>query len=47
MGYDIECGVSKLSEYWISKASAMQRMGRAGRTGPGEVCLLFLFYWIN
>jgi len=41
MGYDIECGLSKLSEYWISKASAMQRMGRAGRTGPGEC---FRFY---
>ncbi|KAG4100829.1 P-loop containing nucleoside triphosphate hydrolase protein [Neocallimastix lanati (nom. inval.)] len=44
MGYDIECGVSKLSEYWISKASAMQRMGRAGRTGPGEC---FRFYSEN
>jgi len=30
-------GVSALREGWISKASAEQRKGRAGRTGPG-VC---------
>jgi hypothetical protein len=27
----------KLQEYWISCASAEQRKGRAGRTGPGIV----------
>ncbi len=26
-------------EYWISKASAEQRKGRAGRTGPGNIFL--------
>ncbi|RCN31087.1 helicase protein [Ancylostoma caninum] len=28
-------GTQKLSEFWVSKASADQRKGRAGRTGPG------------
>ena len=37
-------GVSALREGWISKASAEQRKGRAGRTGPG-VC--FLMYGEN
>ena len=27
----------RLQEFWISRASAEQRKGRAGRTGPG-VC---------
>ncbi|KAI8342400.1 P-loop containing nucleoside triphosphate hydrolase protein [Chlamydoabsidia padenii] len=31
----------KLSEFWISKASAKQRAGRAGRTGPGECYRLY------
>jgi len=29
--------MQRLKEFWISKASAEQRKGRAGRTGPG-VC---------
>lgn len=29
--------MQRLKEFWISKASADQRKGRAGRTGPG-VC---------
>ena len=29
-------GISSLQEGWISKASADQRKGRAGRTGPGR-----------
>ncbi|KAJ3103822.1 DEAH (Asp-Glu-Ala-His) box polypeptide 34 [Phlyctochytrium planicorne] len=41
MGYDTKTGMSQLSEYWISRSSAKQRTGRAGRTGPGEC---FRFY---
>lgn len=37
MNYDANCKMSRLKEFWISKASAEQRKGRAGRTGPG-VC---------
>lgn len=37
MGYDAVTGTHSLQEYWVSKASANQRRGRAGRTGPG-VC---------
>ncbi|KAI8810129.1 P-loop containing nucleoside triphosphate hydrolase protein [Cladochytrium replicatum] len=41
MAYDPISHMSRLSEYWISKSSAKQRAGRAGRTGPGEC---FRFY---
>ncbi|KAL2855447.1 P-loop containing nucleoside triphosphate hydrolase protein [Aspergillus pseudoustus] len=34
--YDLETGVQKFQIAWISKASANQRAGRAGRTGPGH-----------
>ncbi|XP_076646959.1 putative ATP-dependent RNA helicase DHX34 [Halictus rubicundus] len=37
MNYDPSCKMQRLKEFWISKASAEQRKGRAGRTGPG-VC---------
>jgi HrpA-like RNA helicase len=37
MGYDAETKMSSLQSFWISRASAEQRKGRAGRTGPG-VC---------
>lgn len=37
MSYDPTCKLSRLKEFSISKASADQRKGRAGRTGPG-VC---------
>ncbi|KAK0083179.1 hypothetical protein PV325_009214 [Microctonus aethiopoides] len=37
MSYDPACKMQRLKEFWISKASAEQRKGRAGRTGPG-VC---------
>jgi HrpA-like RNA helicase len=37
MGYDPETKMSSLQSCWISRASAEQRKGRAGRTGPG-VC---------
>lgn len=31
----------RLQEFWISKASAEQRKGRAGRTGPGHCYRLY------
>ncbi|XP_013379582.1 probable ATP-dependent RNA helicase DHX34, partial [Lingula anatina] len=37
MSYDPKYKMRKLQEFWISRASAEQRKGRAGRTGPG-VC---------
>ncbi|XP_059621067.1 probable ATP-dependent RNA helicase DHX34 [Phlebotomus argentipes] len=37
MSFDSACKMQRLKEFWISKASAEQRKGRAGRTGPG-VC---------
>lgn len=33
MAYDAACKMQRLKEFWISKASAEQRKGRAGRTG--------------
>ncbi|XP_058822915.1 probable ATP-dependent RNA helicase DHX34 [Topomyia yanbarensis] len=35
MSYDPTTKMQRLKEFWISKASADQRKGRAGRTGPG------------
>lgn len=35
MSYDQQSKMQRLKEFWISKASADQRKGRAGRTGPG------------
>ena len=37
MGHDSDAQMMRLQEFWISKASAAQRAGRAGRTGPGTV----------
>lgn len=37
MSYDPQGKLQRLQEFWISQASAEQRKGRAGRTGPG-VC---------
>ncbi|XP_037036273.1 probable ATP-dependent RNA helicase DHX34 isoform X2 [Bradysia coprophila] len=37
ISYDQASKMQRLKEFWISKASADQRKGRAGRTGPG-VC---------
>ncbi|XP_046400213.1 probable ATP-dependent RNA helicase DHX34 [Ischnura elegans] len=37
MSYDPTTKMQRLKEFWISRASAEQRKGRAGRTGPG-VC---------
>ena len=35
MQYDATCKMQRLKEFWISRASAEQRKGRSGRTGPG------------
>lgn len=35
MSYDPQTNMQRLKEFPISQASAKQRMGRAGRTGPG------------
>ncbi|PVD20242.1 hypothetical protein C0Q70_20738 [Pomacea canaliculata] len=37
MSFDPKYKMQRLKEFWISRASAEQRKGRAGRTGPG-VC---------
>ncbi|MCJ1249904.1 putative ATP-dependent RNA helicase DHR1 [Trapelia coarctata] len=39
--YDTNTGVQTFEVGWISKASANQRAGRAGRTGPGHVYRLY------
>jgi ATP-dependent RNA helicase DHX37/DHR1 len=39
--FDRGNGVSKYEVRWISKASANQRAGRAGRTGPGHCYRLY------
>ncbi|KAL1960049.1 hypothetical protein VTO42DRAFT_221 [Malbranchea cinnamomea] len=39
--YDVATGVQSFQVGWISKASAGQRAGRAGRTGPGHCYRLY------
>ena len=39
--YDRQTGVQSFEVGWISKASASQRAGRAGRTGPGHCYRLY------
>ena len=39
--YDEQTGVQSFEVGWISKASASQRAGRAGRTGPGHCYRLY------
>ncbi|KAF2097434.1 P-loop containing nucleoside triphosphate hydrolase protein [Rhizodiscina lignyota] len=39
--YDLRSGVQSFEIDWISKASASQRAGRAGRTGPGHCYRLY------
>ncbi|KAI4940981.1 hypothetical protein J4E91_011066 [Alternaria rosae] len=39
--YDLITGVQSFEVSWISKASANQRSGRAGRTGPGHCYRLY------
>ncbi len=41
MQYDPVCKMQRLKESWISRASAEQRKGRSGRTGPGVCFRLF------
>ncbi|CAL4144006.1 unnamed protein product, partial [Meganyctiphanes norvegica] len=41
MSYDSQTKMQKLKEFWISQASAEQRKGRAGRTGPGNCFRLY------
>jgi ATP-dependent RNA helicase DHX37/DHR1 len=38
---DVRSGISQFQTQWISKASADQRAGRAGRTGPGHCYRLY------
>ncbi|KAJ3555162.1 hypothetical protein NM688_g2729 [Phlebia brevispora] len=33
--YDVENGLTRLNEQWVTRAAAKQRRGRAGRTQPG------------
>lgn len=39
--FDIHSGIQSFEVSWISKASASQRSGRAGRTGPGHCYRLY------
>lgn len=41
MSYDSQTKMQRLKEFWISQASAEQRKGRAGRTGPGNCFRLY------
>lgn len=41
VGYDVDRGLDRLELMQISKASATQRAGRAGRTGPGRCIRLW------
>jgi HrpA-like RNA helicase len=40
ISYDPKYKMQRLQEFWISRASAEQRKGRAGRTGPGVLFLI-------
>ncbi|CAJ0931079.1 unnamed protein product, partial [Mesorhabditis belari] len=41
MQYEASTGMQRLCEFFVSKASADQRKGRAGRTGPGTCYRLY------
>ncbi|KAK7086410.1 DEAH (Asp-Glu-Ala-His) box polypeptide 34 [Halocaridina rubra] len=41
MSFDPQSKMQKLKEFWICQASAEQRKGRAGRTGPGTCFRLY------
>jgi len=47
MSYDASCKGQRLKEFWVSKSSAEQRKGRAGRTGPGVSVYLFVFIFYS
>ena len=40
-GGNIGAGIAKYEVKWVSQAAAMQRQGRAGRTGPGHCYRLY------
>ncbi|KAK4050571.1 putative ATP-dependent RNA helicase DHR1 [Microbotryomycetes sp. JL221] len=39
--FDMNSGIQSFDVQWVSKASAQQRAGRAGRTGPGHCYRLY------
>ena len=39
--YDARAGMMRLAKAWVSKASAVQREGRTGRTCPGTVVRMY------
>ncbi|PAA56349.1 hypothetical protein BOX15_Mlig018921g1 [Macrostomum lignano] len=41
LSWDASSRMQRLQQFWISKASAEQRKGRAGRTGPGVAFRLY------
>jgi ATP-dependent RNA helicase DHX34 len=41
MAWDSATNIQSLQEFWVSRASADQRKGRAGRTGPGKCFRLY------
>jgi hypothetical protein len=41
MAWNPRTNVQSLQEFWVSRASADQRKGRAGRTGPGQCFRLY------
>lgn len=41
MAWNPSTNVQSLQEFWVSRASADQRKGRAGRTGPGKCFRLY------
>lgn len=45
MSYDASCKGQRLKEFWVSKSSAEQRKGRAGRTGPGVSFHMFSYVY--
>ena len=49
MQYDPVCKMQRLKEFWISRASAEQRKGRSGRTGPGEygIAKINIYYGVT
>ncbi len=39
--FNLNTGITKLEEKWVSQSSAIQRSGRAGRLGPGRCVRLY------